>query len=172
MNCFDYKAGELRYMVEKSAEVWKLAVKRLAMVAVLMLTACSGSVNRSDGADSVEQSVSAVPIGEKSALRVTFTTRTHDFGAVKEAAGEVSCRFEFENTGDKPLVVTRTATSCECTLARHSTKPVKPGEKGEIEVLYSPIGVRGKFMKCVYVYFSGTSQPVTLVVKGRVIPAM
>ena len=36
--------------------------------------------------------------------QATFAVRSHDFGYIKEAKGPVSHTFEFENTGNKPLI--------------------------------------------------------------------
>lgn len=107
---------------------------------------------------------------QKGEARISFTSVKHDFGVVDEACGEVSCDFVFTNSGTSPLIITATKTSCECTLARHSNEAVLPRHKGRIRVIYSPIGVRGNFMKNVYVYSNGSRQPITLYIKGKVRP--
>ena len=38
--------------------------------------------------------------GEKA--KMTLVTKVHDFGYVKEKGGDVTCWFEFRNTGDEP----------------------------------------------------------------------
>lgn len=106
----------------------------------------------------------------KGDARISFTSVKHDFGVVDEACGEVECDFIFTNKGSSPLIISATKTSCECTLARHSSEAVLPGHKGSIKVIYSPIGVRGNFMKNVYVYSNGSRQPITLYIKGKVRP--
>lgn len=107
---------------------------------------------------------------QMSGAKISFTSVKHDFGVVDEACGEVTCEFTFTNTGTSPLIIRATKTSCECTLARHSNEAVLPGHKGKIRVTYSPIGVRGNFMKNVYVYSNGSRQPITLYIKGKVRP--
>ncbi len=102
--------------------------------------------------------------------QATFTTKSHDFGYIKEAKGPVSYTFEFTNTGDKPLIVIEALASCGCTRPDYPTKPIKPGKKGKIKVTYSPIGRPGAFRKTIKVKTNGPERAITLVVEGVVIP--
>ena len=66
--------------------------------------------------------------------KIKFTTNTHDFGTIQEKDGDVTTRFEFTNTGDSPLLITRATATCGCTSPEYPKKPLRPGEKGEIVV--------------------------------------
>ena len=100
----------------------------------------------------------------------TFATFSHDFGAIQEAKGPVSCTFEFTNTGNKPLLIIDAVASCGCTRPEYPSKPIKPGKKGKIKVTFSPIGRPGAFKKTIKVKTNGKERTVTLNIKGTVIP--
>ena len=99
-----------------------------------------------------------------------FAVRSHDFGYIKEAKGPVSHTFEFENTGNKPLIIVSTTTECGCTRPEYPTKPIKPGKKGKVKVTFSPIGRPGAFVKTIKVRTNGREKTTVLVIKGSVIP--
>lgn len=109
------------------------------------------------------------PVSGEGSAKISFSSVKHDFGVINEVDGQVECEFVFTNIGTAPLVITKTATSCECTLARYSKQSVAPGKQGRIKVLFSPIGVKGNFMKNIYVYSNG-AEPITLYIKGKVKP--
>ncbi len=102
--------------------------------------------------------------------QATFSTKSHDFGYIKEAKGPVSYTFEFTNTGTAPLIVIESTASCGCTRPEYPTKPIKPGKKAKIKVTYSPIGRPGAFRKTIKVKTNGRERVTTLVIEGVVIP--
>jgi hypothetical protein len=99
-------------------------------------------------------------------------TKTHDFGTIQEAKGQVSYEFEFENSGDKPLVIVSATASCGCTKPVYPTDPIKPGKKGKLKVTYNPSGRPGEFNKTIKVRTNAPkSKRVSLKITGTVIPA-
>ena len=102
--------------------------------------------------------------------QATFVERSHDFGYIKEAKGPVSHTFEFENTGDKPLIIVSATTECGCTRPEYPTKPIKAGKKGKVKVTFSPVGRPGAFVKAIKVRTNGREKTTVLVIKGSVIP--
>ncbi len=89
-----------------------------------------------------------------------FTEYVHDFGKI--VSGEkVAALFTFQNTGKGPLIINNVTTSCGCTVARYSRKPIKPGETGSLEVVFNSDGYNGVQRKTVIVQ-SNASQPVIL----------
>ena len=102
--------------------------------------------------------------------KIEFAKTTHDFGTIQEKDGSVTVAFEFTNTGDTPLLVTRATASCGCTTPTHPKKPLRPGEKGQIEVTYHAKGRPGPFDKSIYVYTNDPKNERTmLVITGNVI---
>ena len=55
----------------------------------------------------------------------------------------VEYSFHFTNTGGKDLVITKVSASCGCTVPTYKREPVKPGEKGEITVMFNSEGRYG-----------------------------
>ena len=101
----------------------------------------------------------------------TFKETSYNFGTIKEAKGPVTHKFEFTNTGNKPLIVTNVTASCGCTRPEYPTKPIKPGKKGHIKVTFSPIGRAGAFKKTIKVKTNGIEKVVNLRIEGTIIPA-
>lgn len=67
---------------------------------------------------------------------IQFAEKSHDFGTIDEGI-KVSCDFEFTNTGDSDLVLLNVQASCGCTVPTWPRKPIKPGDKGKITVVYN-----------------------------------
>lgn len=93
-------------------------------------------------------------------VEITFREYEHDFGIVTEGE-KVSCLFTFDNTGTSDLVVSSVSTSCGCTAPKYDTKPISPGQSGNVEVVYNAAGMNGKQTKTVTVK-SNASVPVVL----------
>ena len=71
------------------------------------------------------------------------------------------------NTGDAPLVINQAFASCGCTVPTYTKDPVKPGEKGKIEVTYNGKGkVAGHFSKTITVRSNAKTEIVRLTIEG------
>lgn len=101
---------------------------------------------------------------------MTFSERTYDFGTIPETKGTVSHEFEFENTGDAPLVIVDATAECGCTTPEFSPAPIMPGKKGYIKVTYNPYGRPGGFTKKVNVRSNAKPKKTFLLIKGVVNP--
>lgn len=100
---------------------------------------------------------------------ITFNSLTYDYDTILQGTNGI-CRFTFTNTGNQPLIISRTTTSCGCTAAQHSSKPVMPGRQGHITVTYNTERV-GPFRKTVVVHSNAMSTPNTVLrIKGYVKP--
>jgi len=85
------------------------------------------------------------------AQSLSFGEDFHNFGTLNKSSPNVEHTFQFRNTGDKPLQIEKVKTSCGCTSPKWPKEPVKPGEKGEIKVVFSPAGQSGFFQKNITV---------------------
>lgn len=102
---------------------------------------------------------------------ISFEKTVHDFGQIEEKDGKATCRFEFINTGNEPLIINNVRASCGCTASEWTKKPVKPGEKGFLKVTYNPKNRPGKFMKSVSVKTNANEEKSEMLkIKGVVIP--
>ena len=89
---------------------------------------------------------------EEKAAEIKFDTLSHDFGVFSADEAVVKCVFKFTNTGNAPLIINQAIASCGCTIPTYTKDPVKPGERGQIEVTYNGKGkFPGKFKKNITV---------------------
>lgn len=78
--------------------------------------------------------------------------------------------FVYKNVGNVPFVINNIETSCGCTRAYYSHRPLPPGAKDSIRVTYDGNGfVEGFFMKNCEVY-SNAEVVFQLRIEGRYIP--
>lgn len=99
--------------------------------------------------------------------KITFDKLTHNFGTFSEAKPVQKCTFTFTNTGDKPLIINQTTTSCGCTVAEYTKTPVKPGQQGTISVSMNMKGkFPGHFKKVISVYTNGKPEMTRLYIEG------
>ncbi len=98
---------------------------------------------------------------------ITFKTTTHDYGTIY-VNGDGTYNFEFTNTGNEPLILSKPRSSCGCTVPSWPKEPILPGETNKIKVTYNTHKV-GAFNKTVTVYSnSKTKATVLLRIKGKV----
>lgn len=81
---------------------------------------------------------------------VKFDKDTFKFGTVVEGE-KVSHAFTFSNTGDRELVIANAYGSCGCTVPEYSKKPIAPGQKGVINVVFDSQNRAGENIKTVTV---------------------
>ncbi|MDE6310516.1 MAG: DUF1573 domain-containing protein [Muribaculaceae bacterium] len=93
----------------------------------------------------------------------------HNFGAFNEDDGLARTAFRYVNTGDEPLVLLNVRTTCGCTVADWSRKPLAPGDSAEIIVDYDPAGRLGRFEKGVIVDTNTEPRRTRLTIKGVVV---
>ena len=111
-----------------------------------------------------------VTIGYASAqkqARIEYDKTVYNFGefSVKDAVRK--CTFVITNVGDAPLVLHQVLPSCGCTVADYTKTPIKPGEKGKIEVTYN--GARNKaghFKKGITVRSNAYEEMTRIYIEG------
>lgn len=99
-----------------------------------------------------------------------------DLGTIKEAKGPVAFVLKIKNTTSERIVPYTTATRCVCLNAQVARTPVEAGGEVEVQAVYNPAGVSGRFMEEIQVFY-GNGGPVappyrylSVMVKGRVKP--
>lgn len=98
---------------------------------------------------------------------ITFDTVRIDLGTFPESEPERKCSFTFTNTGTAPLIINQAFASCGCTVPTYTKDPVKPGEKGKIDVTYSGKGkFPGHFTKTITVRSNAKTEIVRLTIEG------
>lgn len=107
---------------------------------------------------------------QTNAPQIKFDTLEYDFGKVPHKSSEVKCTFAFTNTGTAPLVIIKSVTSCSCTKVTTPKKPIMPGQKGELTVIYEPNKKEsGVFYKAIDIYANTPEKRHTIVVKGNAV---
>jgi hypothetical protein len=99
---------------------------------------------------------------------IVFNEYEHDFGKI--IAGEkVANIFTFENQGTGPLIISSAITSCGCTVSKYNKKPIPPGGKGSLEVVFDSSGRNGKQSKTISVRSNASKQVVLLKISCEII---
>ncbi|QDO93757.1 DUF1573 domain-containing protein [Formosa sediminum] len=99
--------------------------------------------------------------------KIEFKSDTIDYGTIEKGANGVRV-FEFTNTGDAPLIVSKVTSSCGCTVPKKPDAPIMPGETGEISVKYDTNRVM-PIRKTITVLSNADTPTVALKIKGEVI---
>lgn len=100
---------------------------------------------------------------------LSFVDNHHDFGNIYAKEGKVSCVFEYENRGTKPLLVMNVRSTCGCTAPRWTKKPVLPGQKGKIVIEYDPGDHQGRFHKTIQVQSTARNENMFVSISGTVL---
>ena len=98
---------------------------------------------------------------------VDWDKEIYDFGEIIQNIPAVA-EFEFTNTGDKPLIISKVLGSCGCTSTDYPKDPILPGEKSKIKATYNAKSV-GSFKKNVTVFSNSTEGEKRLKLSGIVI---
>lgn len=95
-----------------------------------------------------------------------FKSDVLDYGKVAyNSLGEKE--FEFTNIGNEPIIIKSIQSSCGCTVAKRPEKPIMPGEKGSIKVVYDTKRVGG-FLKSLVIMSNAKEERKVLKIKGFV----
>lgn len=104
---------------------------------------------------------------QEKVAKIEFKDTTIDYGTIEKGANGVRV-FEFTNTGDAPLIISKVSSSCGCTIPKKPDAPIMPGETGEIEVKYDTNRVN-PIRKTITVMSNADTPTVALKIKGLVI---
>ena len=99
--------------------------------------------------------------------QITFENTLHEYGDIY-VGSDGSFAFEFVNTGNEPLILSKPRSSCGCTVPSWPKEPILPGESNEIKVTYNTRKA-GAFNKTVTIYSNATNKKtIVLRIKGKV----
>ena len=127
------------------------------LIVALFVSGCFGNGNSNNAKN-----------GEiKDSTLIVFEKEMHDFGTL--TAGEsVACQFGFTNAGEHALLIREVIAGCGCTNVKYPDKPLKPKEKGVIEITYNSRGKHGNQRQMVHVMSNGSQRPIGLVIRANV----
>ncbi|PQV45680.1 uncharacterized protein DUF1573 [Jejuia pallidilutea] len=99
--------------------------------------------------------------------KIEFKETTIDYGTIEKGSDGVRT-FEFTNTGNAPLIISKVSSSCGCTIPKKPDAPIMPGETGNIEVNYDTNRVN-PIRKTITVMSNAETPTVALKIKGLVV---
>lgn len=100
--------------------------------------------------------------------QMEFKTDVINYGEIKKGSNGLRV-FEFTNTGNAPLIITRVSSSRGCSVPKKPEEPVLPGETAEIQVKYDT-NIVGPIVKTITVYSNAEVPAKSLKIRGRVTP--
>jgi hypothetical protein len=98
---------------------------------------------------------------------ITWEKTNHNFGKVNYQQ-KVLYDFEFENTGDKDLIILDAKASCGCTTPVWPKEPIPPGGSGVVTVGFKSSS-KGPFNKSITVDANTVPKSTVLYIKGEVL---
>jgi hypothetical protein len=103
---------------------------------------------------------------QEKAAKIEFKSETVDYGEIARGADGVRV-FEFTNTGNAPLIISKVSSSCGCTIPKKPEEPILPGKTGEIQVKYDT-NRPGPIRKAITVISNADTPTKVLKIKGEV----
>ncbi|MDX1364357.1 MAG: DUF1573 domain-containing protein [Arenibacter latericius] len=98
--------------------------------------------------------------------KIKFKTDIVDYGEIAKGSDGLRV-FEFTNTGDAPLIISKVSSTCGCTIPKKPEAPILPGKTGEIQVKYDTNRV-GPIRKAITVISNADTPTVVLKLKGEI----
>ena len=77
--------------------------------------------------------------------------------------------FRFKNIGQSNLIISSAQGSCGCTVPQWPKEPIKPGEKGEIEVVFNSEGKSGLQNKTITLVANTIPNTIVIALKGEIL---
>lgn len=100
---------------------------------------------------------------------ITFEETEFNFGDIHQG-DKVTHVFDFENTGNAPLVITNVQTTCGCTATNWEREPIKPGSKSTITVNFNSAHKMGRQNKVISVISNSVAPLNQVKITTNVLP--
>jgi len=98
---------------------------------------------------------------------IKFERTSYDFGEVVQGE-KLKYAFKFKNTGKSNLIIFSSEATCGCTTSTPPKAPIRPGETGEIEVVFDSKSQNGKVVKRILVGANTYPAETILTLKANV----
>lgn len=121
----------------------------LLLFSILLFCSCG---KKQDGITvrDIKNPASAQAGKKENMPEITFERTEYDFGKVIQGE-RLTYVFKFTNTGKANLIIDAAKASCNCTTTTPPQAPIKPGESGEITVLFDSKTKSGKVENMVVI---------------------
>jgi hypothetical protein len=138
-------------------------MKYLPLLILILLASCR--LTTENEGITTEMVISSGDNGEVS--EITFKETLFKFGEISQGE-KVDFVFEFENTGDIPLIIA--SVKAGCTLTEDwPREPISPGEGGKIPVQFNSDGLKGHMSKSITLVANTKPKTSILYFEGTVI---
>ena len=101
---------------------------------------------------------------------ITFEEGEFNFGDIFQG-DKVEHIFNFENTGDSPLIITNVQTTCGCTATNWEREPILPGSKSSIKVTFNSAGKMGRNNKVITIISNSVAPLNQIKIVANVLPS-
>ena len=98
---------------------------------------------------------------------MAFAEDRYEFGDIPEG-DKVEHTFEFENSGNEPLIISNVLTTCGCTVPEWPREPIPPGGTGKIDVVFNSTNKSGVQNKVITVLSNAGEGRTKLTLYGNV----
>jgi hypothetical protein len=99
--------------------------------------------------------------------QATLDETTYDFGKVKEG-DTLTHVFNITNNGSEPLVIYKSAGSCDCVAAVHTREMILPGKEADITVHFDTRGRKGAQNRTITITCNTEPADALLTIKADV----
>ncbi|MFA4868124.1 MAG: DUF1573 domain-containing protein [Pedobacter sp.] len=141
----------------------------LALVAVSFAACQNSGKNNSTASSANELTVNAgheaIPDGEAAVM--SFEKENYNFGKISQGE-KISYSYKVKNVGKSPLIILNATATCGCTVPEIPAAPIKPGEEGEIKVVFDSQGKSGIQDKVITVTSNATPNIASLHLTGEI----
>ena len=129
-------------------------MKKLIFTAVIMIALMAAQTASAQWNDMLLNSGNKgkAELTTNKAATIKWDKTEYDFGDIKQNNPQ-KVEYVFENTGDKPIIITKAEASCGCTKLTYDQKPIMPGQKGTISTVFDAKEL-GLFQKSITVFMN------------------
>ena len=100
---------------------------------------------------------------------ITFEEASFDFGDIHQG-DQVEHVFNFENSGNQPLIITNVQTTCGCTATDWPREPILPGDAQSLKVKFNSAGKYGRQNKVITIVSNAVSPLNQVKIVTNVLP--
>ena len=147
----------------------KIVLGACVVVGMTLLSCGTEGDNAHLPSDLVKNPATASTEGSTQKLALMkFDVSEQNFGSIVQGES-IKKIYQFTNEGEVDLIISSANGSCGCTIPKWPKRPIKPGQSGEIEVIFNSQGKKGKQTKKVYITANTTPVNNVIVLKGEVV---